>query len=241
VIFKCWWALKKLNTRKTPTIPTEISKKVDQQNLSVPTYKYLKPEQLKKWLSESPENETIANGLSYRTVDGSLTVLFWPNNKNPNGATVTHRDAIESVIRSELRAIENYLSNPRNEKLELLLDAKANLSAILDELKNNEQIPKDLTERFFGFQIRAKLPLSAAEVQIESIDFIPSLSGKPLIGPMFGWTEEFQAMINQISKSISPKSRPQMYRLDESIISSQWGPLKVKAPTGSQITGFSDK
>lgn len=233
-LFKCWRALKKLNTTGTPTIPQELAKKSQQQELKVPTYTYLRTEQLQKLFDLSAKDtQGLAKGLSYRTVDGSLTSLFWPA-KSEAASAITEREAIEQILQGELRAIENYLAKPRHEKLQLLLDAKENLTYLLQELKKSPEIPKNIAERFFGFRLNLKREASG-NVKIESVDFNPALDGKSSIGSVLGWTEEFQAVVDNLSASIASKHRPVLYRVDSSVFNTLYGPLKLKAPAGSQI------
>lgn len=233
-LFKCWRALKKLNTSATPTVPQELTKKSNRQELRVPTYTYLRTEQLQKLFDLSAEGtQGLAKGLSYRTVDGSLTSLFWPAKSEAESA-IKEREAIEQILQGELRAIENYLAKPRHEKLQLLLDARENLTYLLQELKKSPEIPKNIAERFFGFHLKLSRA-SNGNVTIESVDFNPALDGKSSIGSVFGWTEEFQAVVDNISASIASKHRPVLYRVDSTVFNTLYGPLKLKAPAGSQI------
>lgn len=214
-IFKCWRALKKLNTKATPTIPTEISKKVGSRIVSVPTYPYLSSQQIKKMFEDYPEGgPAFASGLSYRTVDGSLRVLFWPQKIGPVENSISHRDAAETILKSELRAIKHYLSNPKNEKLQMMFDAEANLTGILNDLKNSSEVTKDITERFCGFQIRATRSNKNGEIKIDGIEFSKTFNGRSSIGPMFGWKEEFQEILKKVSNSISPKYRPDLDKVE---------------------------
>ncbi|NBW97973.1 hypothetical protein EBR03_00230 [bacterium] len=236
-LFKCWRALKKLNTAATPTVPQELTKKTHQQELKVPTYTYLRTAQLQKLFDLSAEgSQGLAKGLSYRTVDGSLTTLFWPA-KAKVESSITERDTIEQILKSELRAIENYLAKPRSEKLQLLLDTKENLTYLLQELKKSPGIPENIAERFFGFHLNLKRTSSGA-VTIESVDFNPALNGKSAIGSTFGWMEEFQAAVDNISHAIASKHRTALFRIDTTVFNTLYGPLKLKAPPGSQIIEY---
>lgn len=237
-LFKCWRALKKLNTPSTPTVPPELTKKTNDQVLKVPTFTYLRSEQLEKLFELSSESsQGLAKGLAYRTVDGSLTTLFWPAKKNAE-SSILEREAIDEILQSELRAIENYLSKPRNEKLLFLLDTRRNLKALLQELKASPEIPKNIAERFFGFELKLKVDPSGP-VTIESVDFNPALDGKSSIGSVLGWTEEFQAVIDKIASAIATKQKPALYRVDSTVFNTVYGPLKLKAPPGSQIIEIS--
>jgi hypothetical protein len=233
-LFKCWRALKKLNTAATPTIPQELVKKSSQQEHKVPTYTYLRTEQLQKLFDGATEGtQGQAKGLSYRTVDGSLNSLFWPAKSNVE-SSITEREAIEQILQGELRALENYLAKPRHEKLQLLLDAKENLTHLLQELKTSTGIPENIAERFFGFHLKLNRA-SNGNVTIESVDFNPALDGKSSIGSILGWTEEFQTVVDNIHYSIAAKHRPTLYRVDTNVFNTLYGPLKLKAPAGSQI------
>ncbi|MFM8268883.1 MAG: hypothetical protein ACKN9V_01750 [Pseudomonadota bacterium] len=233
MLFKCWRALKKLNTISTPTVPTKISKQTGNKTNQVPTFTKLNPKTVATLFEDtSPGVPKLVNGLSYRSVDGTPKVLFWPE--------MTHREAVETIIQSELTAIKNYLSNPKTQKLQMLLEAKENLQYLLEKLHSNSDIPQEITERFFGFKINAtKAPLSS-EIKVNSIDFNSTFTGKSPTGSSFGWAEEFQTMLDAISHSIHPKYRPEFYRIDQSLLDSLWIAPDLKAPRGSKIIGFSE-
>lgn len=223
-LFKCWRALKKLNTRETPLIPTDFVTKINSTSV-------------KKIFDSSSKSDLKARGLGYRSIDGTLKVLFWPLSSDSSNQQISFRDAIESILKQELKAIENYLSKPKNEKLNLLLDAKENLAHLLKELKTNENIPPEITERFFGFQLNAREPSKSSDLTVQTIEFDPLVNGKSNIGSLFGWKEDFQVMIDAISKSIASDYTPKEFRVSPELLESY--PLRV--PKGSKITSFSEK
>ena len=174
-------------------------------------------------------------GLVYRTVDGSLKVLYWPIQKRVGASGKGHREAIAEILGNELKAVEHYLSNPRNEKLPFLLDVKANYTDLLSEFKKNLEIPEKSSGRFFGFLVQAEKKGDSSDFKVKSIDFDLRLVGEDKMRSSFSLIEEVQGILNEISKSVSPKLRPEVYRLSPSLLESYLGPSALKAPAGSRF------
>jgi len=240
-LFKCWRALKKLNTRNTPTIPPEITKQVGEKVLSNPIHTHLNASNLKKIFEKSlPETEAVAVGTTYRTLDGSLTVLFWsPENKRVR-EDFSHQDVMKAVLQGELRAVNAYLAQPGVEKLPFLLDIQANLTGLKEEMeKNPQKVPEAVAERFFNFELKAIKSQLDGEISIKSIEFQKPSDGPSVQGPFFARAEEFQAVLDHVVKSISPKLRPALYKADASVLYSFSGRLQIQAPLGSKIIELS--
>lgn len=224
-LFKCWRALKKLNTRQTPTIPKSFN---DNSIGLTPLLSRLEPQDLAQ-SSDSPWG-----GIVYRGVEGTPTVLFWPEHSK----AIEFKEVVGEILKSELRALDGYLENPRNEKLELLKEMKSNLDYLVSELKKSEQIPDAISERFYGFLIHADK--GTGSPKIKSIDFDLDLLKGSQKRVLFGWTEEVESMLQAIGKAVSPKIKPEVYRLNTLFFDSYLGPHAVKAPSGSRLEKLPD-
>jgi|LakMenEpi03Aug12_release.lakeMendotaPanAssembly.Ray.scaffolds.fasta_scaffold249925_2 hypothetical protein len=234
-LFKCWRALKKLNSSQPPTIPSSFQKTPGDTASTVPLLKKLDSSALEKAFETQKESHAKWGGLAYRGIDGSPTVLFWQMKSGSGAFETGHREAMLEILQSELKAVERYLSNPTNEKLSLFLDIKTNLRALVAELKINQKIPEGVSERFFGFLVNAEKLNLASVPRIKSIDFDSNLTGSLKNQAVFGRLEEVQAMITSISKSISSKHVPEVYRVSRSLLESYLGPHALKAPSGSRF------
>jgi len=212
-LFRCWRALKKLNTSPPPFFSTKLQPK-DIVQAQEPTW----------------------GGLVYRSVDGSPTVLFWPQKSKET----QHREAVIGVLESELKAVKQYLENPRNEKLGMLTDIQENLSHLLTELKSTGKISEAVSDRFFGFLVHTDKSADSSQSKIKSIDFDLNLIGSSKNRVLFGWIDEVQILLNSISKSISPKLKPEIYRVNSLFLDSYLGPNALKAPAGGRLEVLSE-
>lgn len=236
-LFKCWRALQKLNTKETPIIPKSLSKTVDGLLISAPVFTQINSSTVQEIFSSSTNGELKARGLTYRSVDGSSKVLFWPLSTDSIDRQFSFKNAIETILSNESKALDRYLSEPRSNKIELLIEAQNNLSYLLRELRSHSEIPVEVRERFLGFQLNARKLHPTSTLVIENIEFDPSVNSRSSIGSFFGWQEDFQRSMNAISHAISTPYTPREFRVDPELLGplSQATPLKV--PPGSILNG----
>lgn len=212
-LFKCWRALRKINTGPPPFFSTKLQPKDIEQ-----------------------AQENTWGGLVYRAVDGSPVVLFWPLKSKET----QHREAVIGVLESELKAVKEYLENPGNAKLTLLTDIQENLSHLLSDLKSGAKISEAISDRFLGFLVHTDKTAESSKRKIKSVDFDLNLIGSSKNRVLFGWIDEVQILLNSISKSISPKLKPEIYRVNSLFLDSYLGPDALKAPTGARLEVLSE-
>ncbi|NBX92817.1 MAG: hypothetical protein EBQ85_06245 [Proteobacteria bacterium] len=236
-LFKCWRALRRLNTKQTPVVPIKFQSIIDNSNFTFPIFTKMDATVLEK---QGP-GENKWGGLVYRGVHGAPTVFFWPLKSSKSNLETHHRAAIIEILSNELKAIEHYLANPKHEKLSLLLEMQANYKYLLSEFKNNSQLPEGISDRFFGFVVQTEKKDFASGARIKSIDFDLNLIGSGKNRVFFGLMDELGVMLESISKSISPKLRPTLFRVNHELLNSYLGPNALKAPAHSRIVALDEK
>lgn len=237
-LIKCWSTLRKISRVQPSLVPSSFQKIHEGNKISTSVVTKIGPHSINQLFDFQPaqEAQSKAFGLAYRGLDGRLSTLFWSKGKPDSPSFVSHREAIQQLLRSERDAIHIFLlKNPNSHAKQLLTEMKENLSHLLVEMDNNPKIPPAIAERFFPLIVEANKKEDHPRLSIAQIDIDPSILGGFSFSNSIVQIEETQAIIDFLARNQDSDFKPSRYRIPHSVLNSYLGPRALKAPAGSKI------